>query len=419
MAFHRFVTPTYYGGMPVGYDLINVVSGGTGGGGSAFADGPKAAGNPNTGTYFVAWGEDATSSNANRGMRALSENTDHLDNLLRRDLAITMRTNNAVAASPVSSIVLPVNTFLGVAGTTNNAAGLAALFEVEDSDGKEIVDPATNTPCRVILATLGAGDQIGGGGANGAFSGNTVTLTITPAIPTGKTYRLYYGSRTNLATLPQDALTNIVIRGAAEVPAALLQYQADIASAASGDDGALLVGFHPGVSGLLSTTVSAALKELATNISNLRAETSAMIYKHPNPSATNSPTHVDTTGAIGLVTLIAFDSGLGTIDAAVDDVIEIKFMCTATTVFMNGVVFVTIKETGDPSTYGVEPVGCRARVVADTSSQICISVSHKITTPGPVLIFAFAKKATTGLGGSISLVEAQRLEAVLFRKVQS
>jgi N utilization substance protein A len=27
MAFHRFITPTYFGGLPVGYDLINVVSG--------------------------------------------------------------------------------------------------------------------------------------------------------------------------------------------------------------------------------------------------------------------------------------------------------------------------------------------------------------------------------------------------------
>lgn len=90
MPFHRYVDPTYdrLGGAFPGvigaqtYDRINVISGGTGGGGSSNADGPKVGG-PNAGTYLVAFGEDATSSFANRGLRALAQNTDFLDDIVR------------------------------------------------------------------------------------------------------------------------------------------------------------------------------------------------------------------------------------------------------------------------------------------------------------------------------------------------
>lgn len=217
MAFHRFITPTYFGGLPVGYDLINVVSGGTGAGGSAFADGVKGLGNPNSGTYFVAWGEDATSSNANRGLRALAQNTDVLDDLFHRELARAVRTNDVVAGSPVSTVVLPINTFIGTAGYTTSTADLARLFSILDGSDNEIIIQSTGQRVQVTSVTLGAGDAIGGGGANGSFSGNTVTLNISPSIPTGTTYRIWYGNRTNLAELPVDAFTTIKIRGAEEV----------------------------------------------------------------------------------------------------------------------------------------------------------------------------------------------------------
>lgn len=219
MAFHRFVTPTYFGGLPVGYDLINVVSGGTGAGGSAFADGAKGGGNPNTGTYFVAWGEDATSSNANRGMKALSQNTDLLDDLLHRDLALAVKTTDATAGSPVPTVILPTNTFLGTSGYTTSTADLARLFTILDTNDDELIIQSTGQKVQVTSVTLGTGDVIGGGGANGSFSGNTVQLNISPSIPTGVSYRIWYATRTNLAVLPADALTTIKIRNAEEVPA--------------------------------------------------------------------------------------------------------------------------------------------------------------------------------------------------------
>lgn len=215
--FHRYVTPGYHGGLPAGYDLINVVSGSIGGDGGAFADGPKTGG-PNNGTYFVGFDDDATSSNANRGFRALSQNCDALDDYLHRDIAVAQRTTDVTPGSPVTSIVLPTDTYLGSSAYTSSTADLARLYSVVDSNDEEIIDSAGS---KVVVAsvTLGTGDQIGGGGANGSFSGNTVQLNLAPAIPTGTAYRIYYGTRANLATLPSDALVTIKIRGAEEVSA--------------------------------------------------------------------------------------------------------------------------------------------------------------------------------------------------------
>ncbi len=214
---HRYVTPTYPG--QGGWDYFNVVSGGVGASGSAYMDGAKVGG-PNVGTFAVAFGEDATSSNANRGLRALAQNTDWLDNLLHRPIATKVRTGDVgPTGSPTSSITLPTTTFLGVAGTPSTVAGYNLLFEVLDSNDDEIIDSGSDAKCKVTAVTLGTGDVIGGGGANGNFSGNTVGLTISPSIPTGTTYRVYYGTRTNLADLPLDAFTTISIRGAQEVSA--------------------------------------------------------------------------------------------------------------------------------------------------------------------------------------------------------
>lgn len=217
--FHRLVAPTYYTGGPtfpsesgVTYDYINNGGAGT----PSFADGAKVGG-PNAGTYFTGFGEDATSQNVNRPSRALADNCDHLDNLLHRSIASAVRTADVNPGAPVSTITLPVGTFLGIAGYTSSTADLNRLFEILDSSDEEIINQSTGATIRVTSVTLGAGDAIGGGGANGSFSGNTVQLNIAPSIPASQIYRVYYGTRANLATLPLDALTSIKIRGAEEV----------------------------------------------------------------------------------------------------------------------------------------------------------------------------------------------------------
>jgi hypothetical protein len=210
MAFHRFTTPSYFGGLPGGYDLINVTSGGTGAGGSAFADVAKIGG-PNAGTYWIAFGEDATSSNTNRGFKALAENCDSLDDLMRRDLAVPTRTVDATAGGAVSSIVITGQTFVGVPGTPATAAGIGTVFSIVDDSDNEIIDPTTGAKVQVTSIT---GATVGTN-----FTAGPVTLNLTPSIPAGVTYRVYYGTRGNLATMATDVLTTIRIRGAQEIEA--------------------------------------------------------------------------------------------------------------------------------------------------------------------------------------------------------
>ena len=215
MGFHRLNVPSYFGGLPAGYDLINdpthVSVGGTGV--AAFADGQKVGG-PNDGTYLVAFGEDATSEFANRGMVALATNTDILDDILHRDIAITTRTSDVTAVGAVASVALTGQIFVGASGTPNNAEQRARLISVLDSNDNEIID-STGATVAASLIHDGSSNNVVGTQASGFY--NSPTVNFSPSIPNGTVYRIYYGERSNLATLPVAAFTDIKIRGAEEV----------------------------------------------------------------------------------------------------------------------------------------------------------------------------------------------------------
>lgn len=227
-AFHRFIQPAYdlapsiptgpgtvsFNGVP--YSFINVVSGGVGASGSAFADASKIGG-PNAGSFFVSFGEDATSSNANRGLRALAENTDYLDDVVNRALAIPVRTTLTTASGTVFSIALPVGTFVGNTG----AYPLDMLFSITDENDNELI---TSAGVKIAVVSI-SGASIGGG-----FSSGTVTCTVNPGIPSGTQYRMTYAERKSLATLPVDAFSFIRVRGAEEVPAMVEQVFRNIQS---------------------------------------------------------------------------------------------------------------------------------------------------------------------------------------------
>lgn len=216
MPFHRFVQPAYFAAPAcpaapavvafngVNYNLFNVTSGGIGAGGSALMSDVKPSG-VNTGTYAVAFGEDATSTNFNRPIRALIENTDTIDDWLHRDIASPVRTANATAGAPVSTIVLPSGTYVGGSG----GYALDVLFSILNSDGEEIL----NGDNKVEVASI-TGAVIGDG-----FSAGAVTLNLSFAIPTSTVYYVVYGTRSNLATLPADALISVGVRASEEVAA--------------------------------------------------------------------------------------------------------------------------------------------------------------------------------------------------------
>lgn len=213
--FHRLTTPSYFGGLPAGYDLINS--------GSAAADIAKVGG-PNAGTYWHAFGEDATSSNFNRPAKAFSENCDYLDDLFHRDVVVMHKTADVLAGGAVASIVLPAGTYLGGSGYTNNAVSRARLFSVRDNSDRPIIDTAI-AEVVVTSVTLSGGDAIGGG-----FSANSVTLNLSPSIPGGTTYRVYYGVRENLSVLDTDTIPSgrdfALIYGHTTMPVGAHQAQA-------------------------------------------------------------------------------------------------------------------------------------------------------------------------------------------------
>lgn len=219
--FHRLAAPSYFvaggGSLPPGYDYINNADAGT----PALADTAKSSG-PNAGTYFIAFSEDGTSADANRPHAALAENTDILDDYFHRDIAVPKVTADVTTVAPVSSFQL-VDTqgiFVGVAGTPNNANGINTFVEILDSNNNEIIgDPATGARSRV---TAISGATVGSGFAT---AGAVVTCTVSPPIPSGVVYRVFYGVRGNLSTLPADALSLVQIRAAQERDAATLDFE--------------------------------------------------------------------------------------------------------------------------------------------------------------------------------------------------
>jgi hypothetical protein len=245
MAFHRFAVPSYTGGLPPGYDYINNATSGT----PAPADGALGAG-PNAGSYFFGSGEQATAAAWNRAAKALAENTDTLDDLLHRDLAVPRIQDFPAAGAPVSQIVLTgPGVFIGKPGTPNTVAGIGTFVQITDQNDNEIVNSGVECKVTAISDTVGSG-----------FSAGNVTLTVSPAIPAGIAYRVYFATHGNLASLPVDALTSIRLGSAEEVPAELLA-----------SSGASLIGYSGSGNwadgtNVAATNVAAALDEIVADL---------------------------------------------------------------------------------------------------------------------------------------------------------
>jgi hypothetical protein len=194
MPFHRFVDPTYnlLGGTFPGtigteaYDRINVVSGGTGAGGSANADGAKPSG-ANAGTYWLGFGEDARSVYANRGFRALAENTDTLDDILRTN---TPRPSSQNFASP-AGVYLTLTGLDVFVGDTAATPASSLVQVVSQSTGEQIYSSA-GVPVIVTAIDAGAAPSIIG---SGFATAPRVTFSDTVTVPV----TILYGSRTSFA----------------------------------------------------------------------------------------------------------------------------------------------------------------------------------------------------------------------------
>ncbi len=212
--FHRLTVPSYFGGLPSNYDYINNLTSGT----PAFADVQKSSG-VNVGTYFVAFGENGTSADANRSAQALSTNTDWLDNLMHADLVTPVRTADVgPIGGPVATITLTGTNSIWL----GNSGGylLKDLFHITDSNDRDIEVSGT----QVAVASF-TGGTVGSG-----FAASGVVLTLTVSIPTGTTYHVYYGLRNNLASLGLDSLSLPLIRNLDSVNGAVVDFVSQISS---------------------------------------------------------------------------------------------------------------------------------------------------------------------------------------------
>lgn len=194
--FHRLTNPTYFipggGSLPAGYDKINDPADPSVGGSGvpAFADTIKAGG-PNDGTYFVAFGEDATSADANRANKALAENADFLDDAINQSFAKPTRGANVVSAGDTST------TLDGSVGGDiwvgeSVSIPLDELFVVVDADDKMVLTAAGGVPITV--------SSIVGAGVGSGWTSVLLTINFSGTIPSGTTYRVIHSRRVNYLT---------------------------------------------------------------------------------------------------------------------------------------------------------------------------------------------------------------------------
>lgn len=195
MTFHRKALPSYFiaggGSLLGGYDMINDPTHPSVGGSGApvGADGKKSGG-PNDGTYFMAFGEDATSTFLNRPGNALADNTDFIDNILNQSIP-SITSVDATSVGAVTTVALTGEVYIGVSGAPNNQAERNKLIRVTDQNDNDLEVSGSK-----IIASLihnGASVNVVGTTASGFFTNPSVNFS--PSIPATTAYRVYFGIR--------------------------------------------------------------------------------------------------------------------------------------------------------------------------------------------------------------------------------
>ena len=174
MPFHRLEIPSYFGGLPGTHDYINTPADNGDPGDPAPADDKKgvasAPGDQNEGTYFVAFSEPALAVNINRPAKALAENTDFLDDVIHRDMAVPTYLDVASGHGGTTNLVLPGAVYVGGGGVTNSQAVRNQLVQFVDTNGLPLTwqisagPPPTYGAAVVSLIHDGSSvDQVGAG----------------------------------------------------------------------------------------------------------------------------------------------------------------------------------------------------------------------------------------------------------------
>jgi len=221
LEFHRLNTPTYHEDTIGGgtHDHINdpVANGYPTSIPAPYS--PMKPTGPYAGTYFVVLGEEAFATHFNRTNFALAENTDYLDNLAHRDLAVPVMKLVTVNGGGLTADI-PGDIFVGMPGTPNTQLARDGLVEFYDKDGLgNPVGPAVAIVSGDYVPIVAVAIEVNGGGTNivgdgapgdgdGFYTDPTITFS-TPLAP-GATYLALCYERSNFANQEVGIFTRLV-----------------------------------------------------------------------------------------------------------------------------------------------------------------------------------------------------------------
>ncbi len=205
MAFHRLVAPTYFGGLPAGYDYINNPALNGDVGVPAGVDGKKATG-PNEGSYFATTTEPANSTNQNRPNSALAENCDELDDILRTSRPLPAFAAYTAGAAESQRQLAGLDVFVGRSGVTVTQEERERLIQVVNATTLAPILDASGVPITVNdIRDSGDAANVIGTEASGFHTGAIAVFSAN--IPNTTNYRLLYLARGTVAdeSDPADA----------------------------------------------------------------------------------------------------------------------------------------------------------------------------------------------------------------------
>jgi hypothetical protein len=189
-----------------------------------------------TGGKFIGFGEEGTSSKANRAHWALSQNIDYVYQILADARALPAGASYTVPGGGVSSyqvvddVFLGDSTYPGSAGTSD-PEGMLMLFAVLDDQYNELTDGSDNEVRVKRVRDATDVTDMYKQGTVGGFETNPILHfhTVDPAtgvevtdpytIPAATDIRILYGAKGDMENLPIDAFTRFKTQSASEVEA--------------------------------------------------------------------------------------------------------------------------------------------------------------------------------------------------------
>jgi hypothetical protein len=144
----------------------------------------------------------------------------------------------------------------------------------------------------------------------------------------------------------------------------------------------------------------------------IREEQLETFAQQGTDGADDTPTFTTSSTTYQEIASGTFDSGVSpTTDCEVGDIVQITFTCTAEAAANDGFISLYVKEPsmgagGDPLT------AARVKILSGTTVPVCLVATWLVAEAGPLLYYA---KGKVTAGGTLTVIESQRLEALRFR----